>query len=29
VIADVKRGPAPVDELWGVQQEYVRQVVGD
>ena len=29
VIADVKRGPTPVDELWGVQQEYIRQVVGD
>ena len=29
VIADVTRGPAPVDELWGVQQEYIRQVIGD
>ena len=29
VIADVTRGPAPMTELWGVQQEYVRQIVGD
>jgi hypothetical protein len=29
VIADAKRGPTPMTELWGVQQEYVRQYVGD
>ena len=29
VIADVKRGPAPVTELWGVQQEYIRAFIGD
>ena len=29
VIADSKRVPAPVTELWGAQLEYVRDVVGD
>ena len=27
-IADVTRGPAPAIELWGVQQEYIRQLMG-
>jgi hypothetical protein len=29
VIAEVTRKPAPVAELWGVQQEYVRDIIGD
>jgi hypothetical protein len=29
VIADAKRVPAPVTELWGAQLEYIRDVVGD
>ena len=27
-IADVKRSPAPMAELWSVQQEYIRQLMG-
>lgn len=27
-IADVKRSPAPMAELWAVQQEYIRQLMG-
>jgi hypothetical protein len=27
-IAEVKRGPAPTGELWQVQQEYIRQLMG-
>ena len=29
VIADVKRGPTPMAELWDVQQVYIREIVGD
>ena len=28
VIADAKRGPAPMTELWGAQQEYIRDIIG-